>query len=150
MTTASRRASGSWNAVDLLLKLTFIRRRTPQQDAVDLANGQAFEVFSMSKHLGGEAPISVGGGKQILRLKAGRLIVARNRPLIWRDKQGLTEAVLNGPFTLTALDKKVPLSNRMGLFELTSAEGTHEMILPKADAPLVELAIAAVPTATAR
>jgi hypothetical protein len=149
MTTGTRRASGTKNATDLLLSLTFLRRRTPQQDAADLANGQTFEMASMSKTLGGEAPISLGGGKKVLRLKSGRLVVARNRPLVWRDRQSGSEMVLNGPFTFTALDKKVAMSNKMAYFELTSAEGTHELILPKVDAPLVELAIAAVPNAAA-
>ncbi|MEU6341495.1 hypothetical protein ABZ883_11175 [Streptomyces sp. NPDC046977] len=147
-TRSARRASGTKNSSDFLLALTFVRRRTPEKDAADLAKGQVFELASLSKTIGGVALISVGKGKQIERLKIGSLFVAQGQPMIWRERRTGNETLLNGPFRLMPLEKKVPLNNRMGFFELSTADGTHELTLPKKDAPLVELAIAAEPAAT--
>ncbi|TFV31249.1 hypothetical protein E4K10_00155 [Streptomyces sp. T1317-0309] len=49
--------------------------------------------------------------------------------------------MLHGPFGLTKLEKKVPLNGRLAYYELTTVDGSHEVALPKKDAPLVLIAI---------
>ncbi|MDX3077738.1 hypothetical protein ACIP98_25335 [Streptomyces sp. NPDC088354] len=138
---ASRRAAGSHNAIDLLLSLTFIKRRTPARDAADLLQGQTLELVALSRTLGRVVLLDLGKGRQIQHLKIGALFVTQGRPLVWRERRTKQETVLDGPFTLTRLDKKVPLNGRLAFYELTTADGSHEVALPKKDAPLVLLAI---------
>ncbi|MEU1616476.1 hypothetical protein ABZ479_04135 [Streptomyces sp. NPDC005722] len=138
---AARRAAGTPNAVDLLLSLTFIRRRTPERDAADLLEGQVFEVAALSRTVGRVVMLNVGKGRQIQHLKIGSLFVAQGQPLVWRERRTRQETVLGGPFALRRLDKKVPLNGRLAFYELTTADGSHEVALPKKDAPLVSLAI---------
>ncbi|MFE0632558.1 hypothetical protein ACFW3D_37085 [Streptomyces sp. NPDC058864] len=136
---AARRAAGTQNLTDVLLALSFIRRRSPEQDAADLLRGQVFEVAALSKTIGRTVMLKVGKGKQIQHLKIGSLFVAQGA-LMWRERRTGQETVLSGPFTLTQLDKKVPLNGRMAFYELTTADGSHEIALPKKDAPLVMIA----------
>ncbi|MFE2303773.1 hypothetical protein ACFXAW_36910 [Streptomyces sp. NPDC059445] len=138
---AARRASGTQNVTDLLLALTFIRRRTPERDAADLLQGQVFEVTALSKTIGRTVLLNIGKGRQIEHLKIGSLFVAQGQPLMWRERRTGQETVLNGPFTLTQLDKKLPLNGRLSFYELTTVDGSHEVALPKKDAPLVLIAI---------
>ncbi|MFD3451566.1 hypothetical protein ACFWVC_05245 [Streptomyces sp. NPDC058691] len=96
--------------------------------------------MALSKTLGRVVLLNIGKGRQIQHLKIGALFVAQGRPLVWRERRTKQETVLNGPFTLTRLDKKVPLNGRLAFYELTTADGTHEVALPKKDAPLVLIA----------
>ncbi|MFC9075779.1 hypothetical protein ACFTY7_01755 [Streptomyces sp. NPDC057062] len=138
---ASRRAAGTQNVTDVLLSWTFIRRRSVEQDAADLLQGQVFEVAALSKTIGRTVLLNVGKGRQIQHLKIGSLFVAQGQPLVWRERRTKQETVLHGPFALTKLDKKVPLNGRLAYYELTTADGSHEVALPKKDAPLVLIAI---------
>jgi hypothetical protein len=138
---AARRAAGTQNVTDVLLTLTFIRRRTPEQDAADLLQGQVFEVAALSKTIGRTVLLNIGKGRQIQHLKIGTLFVAQGQPLMWRERRTGQETVLNGPFTLKQLDKKLPLNGKLSFYELTTVDGSHEVALPKKDAPLVLIAI---------
>lgn len=140
-TRAARRAAGTQTFTDVLLAWTFIRRRTPEQDAADLLQGQVFEVTALSKSIGRAVMSNVGKGRQVQHLKVGALFVAQGKPLVWRERRTGEETVLNGPFTLTQLDKKVPLNRRLAYYELTAVEGSYEIALPQRDAPLVRIAI---------
>ncbi|MFJ4844066.1 MULTISPECIES: hypothetical protein [unclassified Streptomyces] len=94
--------------------------------------------IALSKTLGHVASLNVGKGRQIQQLKPGRLLVAHGQPLVWQERRTKQETVLTGPFTLTQRDKKLPLNGgRFAFYELTTADGSHEVALPKKDAPLV-------------
>jgi hypothetical protein len=65
-----RRSAGTETALDVLLRWTWIRRRTPPQDVADFKSGQVFQVVGFTQSIGGAAMVSVGKGKQIARLRA--------------------------------------------------------------------------------
>ncbi|NEC91764.1 hypothetical protein [Streptomyces sp. SID12501] len=55
----ARRAAGTQTMLDVLLRWTWIRRRTPAQDIVDFENGQVLRVMGFTKNIGGAVTQSV-------------------------------------------------------------------------------------------
>ncbi|WP_234047064.1 hypothetical protein [Streptomyces adelaidensis] len=59
-----RRSAGTEIMLDVLLRWTWIRRRTPAQDIADFDGGQPLRVVGFTKSIGGAVEVSVGKGKQ--------------------------------------------------------------------------------------
>ncbi|WP_157876509.1 hypothetical protein [Streptomyces graminilatus] len=57
--------------VDVLLRWTRIRRRTPTRDIADFDGGQPLRVVGFTQSIGGRVEVSVGKGKQVAPLRQG-------------------------------------------------------------------------------
>lgn len=134
---APRRAAGTLTGVDVLLRWTWIRRRTSAQDIEDFENGQPLLVAGFTKSIGGAAMSSVGKGKQIARLRSGQLRLAVGEEPVWTDRRGDRTASLRPPFSLKPTGVKLPLGPKFERYELVTADGTFDLALPKKDGELV-------------
>ncbi|MFG2373643.1 hypothetical protein ACGFY9_19485 [Streptomyces sp. NPDC048504] len=134
---AARRAAGTLTGVDVLLRWTWIRRRTSAQDIEDFENGQALLVAGFTKSIGGAAMSSVGKGKQIARLRSGQLRLAVGEEPVWNDRRGDRTASLRPPFSLKPTGVKLALGPKFERYELVTADGTFDLALPKKDGELV-------------
>ncbi|MBK3579983.1 hypothetical protein JHN63_40585 [Streptomyces sp. MBT65] len=140
---AARRSAGTETGVDVLLRWTWIRRRTPAQDVEDFRNGQALLVAGFTKSIGGAAMSSVGKGKQIARVRSGLLRLAAGEEPVWTDRRGDRTASLRPPFSLKPTGVKLPLGPKFERYELVTADGTFDLALPKKDRELVRCAFEA-------
>lgn len=134
---AARRAAGTLTGVDVLLRWTWIRRRSSAQDIEDFENGQALLVAGFTKSIGGAAMSSVGKGEQIARLRSGQLRLALGEEPVWTDRRGDRTASLRPPFSLKPTGVKLPLGPKFERYELVTADGTFDLALPKKDRELV-------------
>ncbi|WP_329321785.1 MULTISPECIES: hypothetical protein [unclassified Streptomyces] len=62
----ARRSAGTETGLDVLLRWTWIRRRTPAQDIEDFKKGQPLQVVGFTKTIGGAA-MGVGRSWQVDR-----------------------------------------------------------------------------------
>ncbi|MET7737433.1 hypothetical protein ABZT02_39855 [Streptomyces sp. NPDC005402] len=136
-TTAARRSAGTQTVLDVLLRWTWIRRRTPAQDIEDYENGQTLRVVGFTKNIGGVDTRSVGKGKSIARLRQGYLRLAPAEAPVWSDRRGDRTATLHPPFQLRLTAEKVPLAHKFDRYELVAADGTYDLVVPKMDGKLI-------------
>jgi hypothetical protein len=141
----ARRSAGTLTGVDVLLRWTWIRRRTAEQDIEDFENGQALLVVGFTKSIGGAAMASVGKGKQIARLRSGFLHLAVGDDPVWTDRRGDRTARLRPPFSLKPTDVKPAMAPKFERYELVTADGTFDLALPKKDRELVRYAFGSTP-----
>jgi hypothetical protein len=142
MGNRKRRSVGTVSGTDLLLRWTFIRRRTPEQDRADLDAGRTLVVISLSKTLGGESLIRVGKGKQIARLKSGHLHLSTTEPIAWEARTGADRrTVLAGPLELRGEGTKLPGGRKFAGYELVTGQGVFDLAIPRKDAELVRYAL---------
>ncbi|MDV9171346.1 hypothetical protein R6V09_14600 [Streptomyces sp. W16] len=121
----------------MLLRWTWIRRRTLAQDIEDFRNGQALLVVGYTKSIAGVAMASVGKGKQIARLRQGFLSLALDEEPRWSDRRGDRSASLRLPFSLKPTGVKVPMAPKFECYELATADGTFDLAVPQKDGELV-------------
>lgn len=133
----ARRAAGTQTMLDVLLRWTWIRRRTPAQDIEDFENGQALRVVGFTKNIGGPVTRSVGKGKSIARLRQGHLRLAVGEAPVWSDRRGDRTATLRPPFHLKLTAGKVPMAPKFDRYELVAADGTYDLMVPKMDGELI-------------
>jgi hypothetical protein len=136
-TSAARRAAGTQTALDVLLRWTWIRRRTPAQDIADYENGQTLRVVGFTKNIGGVVTSSVGKGKSIARLRQGYLRLALGEMPVWSDRRGERTASLHPPFQLKPAAGKAPMAHKFDRYELVTADGTYDLVVPKMDGELI-------------
>ncbi|MEU9407860.1 hypothetical protein AB0E08_19560 [Streptomyces sp. NPDC048281] len=134
---AERRSAGSETVLDVLLRWTWIRRRTPARDIADFDGGQPLRVVGFTQSIGGKARVSVGKGKQIARLRQGYLRLAVGEPPVWKDARGGRSATLQAPFGLKPAGGKVRLAPKFERYELVTGAGTYDLAVPKKDGELV-------------
>lgn len=133
-----RRSAGTETAVDVLLRWTWIRRRSSAQDVEDFRNGQPFQVVGFTKSIGGAVMTSIGKGRKIARTRSGFLRCALGEMPVWTDRTGEKKsAPLRPPFRLEPVEGKVPMAPKFERYELTTADGTYDLAVPKKDAELV-------------
>ncbi|MGX9889025.1 hypothetical protein [Streptomyces sp. NPDC002276] len=135
----ARRSAGTLTAVDVLLRWTWIRRRSPAQDIEDFKSGQALLVMGMTKTIAGEVTAKVGKGKQIVRLRSGHLSLTAGGEPVWSDRRGDRSATLKPPFSLKP-GEKVRLGPKFERYELVTEDGTFDLIVTKVDGKLVRYA----------
>ncbi|MFJ8139151.1 hypothetical protein [Streptomyces sp. NPDC096013] len=126
--------------VDVLLRWTWIRRRSPARDIEDYKSGQALLVMGMTKTIAGEARVTVGKGKQIARLRSGYLRLSADGQPSWSDRRGDRNAILRPPFSLKPTGEKVPMGPKFERYELVTGDGTFDLAVPKKDGELVRYA----------
>ncbi|MGW3633202.1 hypothetical protein ACWD7F_24080 [Streptomyces sp. NPDC005122] len=136
----ARRSAGTETGLDVLLRWTWIRRRTPAQDIEDFKNGQPLQVVGYTKTIGGTAMVSVGRGKSIARLRSGYLRLTVGEEPVWSDRRGSRSATLRPPFGIRPTGEKVPMAGKFEKYEVVTAEGTYDLAIPKRDAELVRYA----------
>lgn len=132
-----RRSAGTETALDVLLRWTWIRRRTSAQDVADFKSGQVLQVVGFTQSIGGAAMVSVGKGKQIARLRQGYLRLAVGKEPVWSDRRGGRSAALKPPFVLKPTGEKVRMAPKFERYELVTADGTYDVAVPKKDGELV-------------
>ena len=135
-TPAVRRAAGTQTVLDVLLRWTWIRRRTPTQDIEDYENGRTLRVVGFTKNIGGVDTRSIGRGRSIDRLRQGYLRLALGDPPVWSDRRGDRTATLHPPFRLKPATAKAPL-RKFDRYELVAADGTYDLMVPKLDGELI-------------
>lgn len=136
-----RRSAGTETLLDVLLRWTGIRRRTPARDIADFDGGQPLRVVGFTQSLGGEVRVSVGGGKKIARLRQGHLRLALGEPPLWKDARGDRAATLQAPFRLRPAGGKVRPAPKFERYELVTGAGTYDLAVPKKDGELVRHAL---------
>ncbi|MFF1739195.1 hypothetical protein [Streptomyces mirabilis] len=141
-TPAARRAAGTPTMLDVLLRRTWIRRRTPAQDIEDFENGQALRVVGFTKNIGGEATHSVGKGRTLARLRRGHLRLAVGEVPVCSDRRGARTATLRPPFRLKPTAGKAPMAPKFDRYELVTADGTYDLMVPKLDGELIRHVLA--------
>ena len=135
---SARRSAGTETAVDVLLRWTWIRRRSPAQDIEDFRNGQPLQVVGFTKSIGGAVMTSVGRGRKIARLRSGFLRCAVGEMPVWTDRAGGKKSTtLRPPFALKPVEGKVRAAPKFERYDLSTAEGTYDLAVPKKDADLV-------------
>lgn len=143
MGTTKRRAAGTQTMTDVLLRWTWIRRRSPEGDRRDFEAGQTLVVRAMSKSIGGEIPMSIGRGRQVTRPKPGDLHLCADRPPTFVLLRGGAATALPAPLELRGEGERIPLAVKFRRFTLISGDTTHDLVIPAADADLVRHALAA-------
>jgi hypothetical protein len=123
--------------LDVLLRWTWIRRRTPARDIADFDDGQPLRVVGFTQSIGGAVKVSVGKGKQVARLRQGYLRLAAGEPPHWKDARGDPSATLQAPFRLKPAGGKVRLAPKFERYELVTGAGTYDLAVSKKDAELV-------------
>lgn len=141
---AARRAAGTQTMLDVLLRWTWIRRRTPARDIADFENGQVLRVVGFTKNIGGTVTRSVGNGRSIARLRQGNLRLALGEAPVWSDRRGDRTATLHPPFRLKLTDAKVPMARKFDRYELVTADGRYDLAVPKLDGELIRHVFAPV------
>ncbi|MEU7336030.1 hypothetical protein [Streptomyces sp. NPDC007074] len=136
----ARRSAGTETGLDVLLRWTWIRRRTPAQDIEDFKKGQPLQVVGFTKTIGGAAMVSVGRGKSIARLRSGYVRLAVGEEPVWSDRRGSRSATLQRPIGIRPTGEKVPMARKFEKYEVVTAEGTYDLAIPKRDAELVQYA----------
>lgn len=139
-TMAARRSAGTETGLDALLRWTWIRRRTPAQDIEDFKNGQPLQVVGYTQTIGGAAMVWVGRGKSIARLRSGLLLLTVGEEPVWSDRRGSRSATLRPPIGIRPTGEKVPMARKFEKYEVVTAEGTYDLMIPKKDAELVQYA----------
>ncbi|MFJ4805062.1 MULTISPECIES: hypothetical protein [Streptomyces] len=135
---SARRSAGTETAVDVLLRWARIRRRSSAQDIADFRGGQPLQIVGFTKSIGGAVMTSIGRGKKIARTRSGFLRCAPGEMPVWTDRTGEKKSVLlRPPFALEPVDDKVPMASKFERYELSTADGTYDVIVPKKDAELM-------------
>ncbi|MDO0936776.1 hypothetical protein QQY66_35575 [Streptomyces sp. DG2A-72] len=132
-----RRSAGTQTMLDVLLRWTWIRRRTAARDITDFDGGQPLRVVGFTQSIGGAVKVSVGKGKQIARLRQGYLRLAAGEPPLWKDARGDRSVTLQAPFRLKPAGGKVRLAPKFERYELVTGAGTYDLAVPKEDGELV-------------
>ncbi|MEU9327709.1 hypothetical protein AB0D91_28515 [Streptomyces canus] len=136
-TRAERRSAGTETMVDVLLRWTQIRRRTPARDIADFDDGQPLRVVGFTRSIGGAVKVSAGQGRQIARLRQGHLRLAAGEPPLWKDARGNRSATLQAPFRLRPAGGKLRLAPKFERYELVTGAGTYDLAVPKKDGELM-------------
>ncbi|MEU5493466.1 hypothetical protein [Streptomyces griseofuscus] len=124
--------------MDVLLRWAWIRRRSSAQDIEDYRNGQPLQIVGFTKSIGGAVMMSIGQGRKIARLRGGFLRCALGEMPVWTDRTGgKKSASLSPPFALRAVEAKVRMAPKFERYELSTADGTYDLAVPKKDAELV-------------
>ncbi|MFD4785653.1 hypothetical protein ACFWN1_00885 [Streptomyces sp. NPDC058459] len=134
---AERRSAGTETLLDVLLRWTWIRRRTPARDIADFDSGQPLRVVGFTQSIGGTVEVPVGKGKQVVRLRRGYLRLAVREAPAWSDTQGGRSATLQAPFRLRPASRKVRLAPKFERYELVTGAGTYDLAVPKRDGELM-------------
>jgi hypothetical protein len=134
---AERRSAGTEIMLDVLLRWTWIRRRTPARDIADFDGGQPLRVVGFTMSIGGAVEVSVGKGKQVARLRQGYLRLAAGEPPLWKDARGDRSVTLQGPFQLRPVGGKVRLAPKFERYDLVTDAETYDLAVPKKDGELV-------------
>ncbi|MCX5235257.1 hypothetical protein OG824_08480 [Streptomyces prunicolor] len=134
---AERRSAGTQTMLDVLLRWTWIRRRTPARDIADFDSGQPLRVVGFTQTIGGTVKVSVGKGRQIARQRQGYLRLAAGESPLWKDARGGRSATLQPPFRLKPAGGKVRLAPKFDRYELVTGAGTYDLAVPKKDRELV-------------
>ncbi|WP_405952866.1 hypothetical protein OG588_48235 [Streptomyces prunicolor] len=134
---AERRSAGTETMLDVLLRWTWIRRRTPARDIADFDGGQPLRVVGFTQTIGGMVKVSVGKGKQVARLRQGYLRLAAGEAPVWSDTRGGRSATLQAPFWLKPAGGKVRLAPKFERYELVTGAGTYDLAVPKRDGELM-------------
>ncbi|WP_405834794.1 hypothetical protein [Streptomyces sp. NBC_01176] len=121
----------------MLLRWTWVRRRTPAQDIEDFRNGRPLQVVGFTRSIGGAAMVSVGRGKQIARLRSGSLRLVVGEEPVWSDRRGSRSATLRPPFGIKPTGERVPMAPKFEQYEVVTADGTYDLAIPKKDAELM-------------
>ncbi|MEU9174351.1 hypothetical protein AB0D34_42470 [Streptomyces sp. NPDC048420] len=138
---AERRSAGTETMLDVLLRWTRIRHRTPARDIADYDGGQPLRVVGFTQSIGGTVKVSVGKGRQIARLRQGYLRLAAGEPPLWKDARGGRSATLQAPFRLKPAGGGVRLAPKFERYELVTGAGTYDLAVPKKDGDLVRHAL---------
>ncbi|MCX5235221.1 hypothetical protein OG824_08270 [Streptomyces prunicolor] len=138
---AERRSVGTQTLLDVLLRWTWIRRRTPARDIADFDAGQPLRVVGFTQTIGGTVKVSVGKGKQVARSRQGYLRLAIGEAPVWSDARGGRSATLQAPFRLKPAGGKVRLAPKFERYELVTGAGTYDLAVPKQDAELLRHAL---------
>ncbi|MFG2785845.1 hypothetical protein ACGFY7_49530 [Streptomyces prunicolor] len=142
---AERRSAGSESLLDVLLRWTWIRRRTPVRDIADFDSGQPLRVVGFTQSIGGTVKVSVGKGKQVARSRQGYLRLAVGEAPVWSDARGGRSATLQAPFRLKPAGGKVRLAPKFERYELVTGAGTYDLAVPTQDAELLRHALGGGP-----
>jgi hypothetical protein len=137
-----RRASGTRTMLDVLLRWSWIRRRTPEGDIEDFGNGQTIEVVAMTKSLGAPRLGVKVKGQRLHMPKQGLLSLTAGSAPVWQDRRSKETVTVSVPCALVGDGKKIP--PRFAEFELETGEGTHQLIIPRADVAFVRFALAEI------
>ncbi|MEV0474053.1 hypothetical protein [Streptomyces prunicolor] len=138
---AERRSAGTQTMLDVLLRWTWIRRRTPARDIADFDAGQPLRVVGFTRTIGGTVKVSVGKGKQVARSRQGCLRLTLGEAPVWSDAWGGRSATLQAPFRLKPAGGKVRLAPKFERYELVTGAGTYDLAVPKQDAELLRHAL---------
>ncbi|WP_244174538.1 hypothetical protein [Streptomyces murinus] len=96
------------------------------------------QIVGFTKSIGGAVMTSIGRGKKIARTRSGFLRCAPGEMPVWTDRTGEKKSVLlRPPFALEPVDDKVPMASKFERYELSTADGTYDVIVPKKDAELM-------------
>jgi hypothetical protein len=128
--------------LDVLLRWSWIRRRTPEQDIEDFSDGQTFEVSALTKTLGTPRLGLKVKGQRLHLAKFGYLSLAKGEAPVWRDRRSKERATVSVPCALIGEGKKGPA--QFVQFDLRTAEGMHQLIIPKGDVAFVRFALDAI------
>jgi hypothetical protein len=143
MGTTKRRAAGTQTAIDVLLRWTWIRRRSPEGDLRDFEAGQTLVVRALSKSIGGESMTNLGRGRQVARPKAGDLYLCADEPPTFVPLRGGSATSLAAPLELRGEGERIPLAVKFRSFTLISGDVEHHLVIPAVDVALVRHALAA-------
>ncbi|WP_329456287.1 hypothetical protein [Streptomyces sp. NBC_01497] len=137
----TRRTAGTATFLDVLLRWTWIRRRTTEKDIADLEQGWSLEMVAHSRTVGLPKTVRVGKGKQINALKIGRLALSPDGGMVWSAQRGGEAVPLTGPFALSEEPTGKSVL-KFAVYELETGGGTFDVAITKVDVGLLRHACA--------
>ncbi|MEV8524359.1 hypothetical protein AB0451_09390 [Streptomyces sp. NPDC052000] len=129
MSSTIRRAAGTQSFSDVLLRWLWIKRPSAAKDAEDYAAGTTLKVTCFSRTVAGASG----------RRRLGYLHLTHGQPITWH-RAGSQPVVLRAPFVLTPSEARSG-HWKLAAFDLNTAEGSRDLVIPKADIELVERAL---------
>jgi hypothetical protein len=144
MAGRARRAAGTETGFEVLLRWSGIRRRRPEKDIADFDAGVTLKVIGLTRTLGRPKVRSVGKGRTITVLRSGMLALTAGQEPVWSDRVGKGTATLRGPLALLGDGDRMPVTRKFALFQLTTADGTFDLAVPKKDVALIRHAFASL------
>lgn len=139
-----RRASGTRTMLDVLLRWSWIRRRTPEGDIEDFGDGQTIEVMALTKSLGAPRLGAKVKGQRLRMSEQGFLSLTAGSAPVRQDRRSKETVTVSLPCALVGDGKKLPPRFAEFEFELETGEGTHQLIIPRADVAFVRFALAEI------
>ncbi|MET9364467.1 hypothetical protein ABZX93_26610 [Streptomyces sp. NPDC006632] len=131
MTSNVRRAAGTQTFSDTLLRWLWIKRPSTAKDSEDYLAGTTLKVSCFSRTL----------AEGSARRQPGYLHLTHGQPITWH-RSGGRSVVLSPPFALRPSQARSG-HWKLACFDLDTAEGSRDLVIPKADAVLVQQALLA-------